>query len=326
MRNAETNRKISSTEINRDFNKGIVSTGNEVVQGLTSLVNGLISSENGTIGKIRGATAGVSGLASAGASLANAYINKNASLAIQDMNYSMANDVAGTKYQKETASVLASIQDAQQIPPSVSTMGSEYVFDIAYWRDGIYLYPKTLLPEYAQKLTDYFKKYGYKVNVNVNPEEITYQSGNERYNHFDNRKYWNYIKIREPILNASIPMDDLMTIKGIFMEGITLWHGDYVGDYERANNEISDIYPHGANNTATIIYNPEQINGKTWYLADSTGTRIVSGVTSLLIGTPVNIVTTLTDSEISNIIVNGVPLPKNKRSFILKMNTLFELY
>ena len=37
---------------------------------------------------------------------------------------------------------------------------------------------------------------------------------------------------------GNIPMDDLMQIRDIFMKGITLWHGDWIGDYSRSNEEV----------------------------------------------------------------------------------------
>ena len=42
----------------------------------------------------------------------------------------------------------------------------------------------------------------------------------------------------EPNIYGNIPMDDLMQIRDIFIKGITLWHGNYIGDYSRSNNEI----------------------------------------------------------------------------------------
>ena len=39
-------------------------------------------------------------------------------------------------------------------------------------------------------------------------------------------------------ISGSIPQDDLMKIRAMFDKGITLWHDDLVGNYNRQNKEI----------------------------------------------------------------------------------------
>ena len=92
--------------------------------------------------------------------------------------------------------------------------------------NALYLRRKTIYPEYADKLTSFFKQYGYKVNKLEVPA-------------FHTRTNWNYIKMAEPNVYGNIPMDDLMKIRDIFIKGITLWHGDYIGNYSLTNAEIS---------------------------------------------------------------------------------------
>ena len=132
---------------------------------------------------------------------------------------------ATTDYQAAIASLNAKYQDAQQIPDSARSMGGDYTFNIAHNCEGIYLIKKTVTQEVADRLSHYFKQYGYAVNRLEHPE-------------FHTRQSWNYIKMAEPNVYGNIPIDDLMQIRDIFMKGITLWHGDWIGDYSRSNEEV----------------------------------------------------------------------------------------
>lgn len=142
-----------------------------------------------------------------------------------ETSYANTSRSANTDYQMSIASTLAKIRDAEQIPASTRSLGGDYMFDNAYSCNRLYLVFKTIKQEYASKLTNYFKQYGYKVNSLEVPQ-------------FKTRASWNYIKMKEPNVYGNIPMDDLMRIRDIFLKGITLWHGDYIGDYSRNNDEI----------------------------------------------------------------------------------------
>lgn len=142
-----------------------------------------------------------------------------------ETSYANTSRSANTDYQMSIASTLAKIRDAEQVPASSRSLGGDYMFDYAYSCNRLYLVYKTIKPEYRDKLTAYFKQYGYKVNSLEVPQ-------------FKTRASWNYIKMKEPNVYGNIPMDDLMRIRDIFLKGITLWHGDYIGDYSRNNDEI----------------------------------------------------------------------------------------
>lgn len=133
---------------------------------------------------------------------------------------------ATTDYANTQASIMAKKNDAKQIPPTSKNLGGDYLFNMANDCNALYLRRKTIYPEYANKLTSFFKQYGYKVNKLEVPA-------------FHTRTNWNYIKMAEPNVYGNIPMDDLMKIRDIFIKGITLWHGDYIGNYSLTNAEIS---------------------------------------------------------------------------------------
>lgn len=66
---------------------------------------------------------------------------------------------------------------------------------------------------------------GYKVNTVEIPQLIT-------------RENWNYIKTIDINITGSIPQEHLEKIKNIFNTGVTLWHNDNVGNYNRTNSII----------------------------------------------------------------------------------------
>lgn len=193
-------------------------TDNVVTGGLMSIIGsivgsaGMIAGGAGSIGSgIAGAVGGIADYVQAGKEANAEYWNKYYS--------------ATTDYGNAVASVMAKKNDAKQIPPTSKSLGGDYLFNMANNCDKLYLIRKTIYPEYADKLQNYFMQYGYKVNRLETPV-------------FRSRQSWNYIKMTEPNVYGNIPMDDLMQIRDIFIKGITLWHGDYIGDYSRSNDEI----------------------------------------------------------------------------------------
>lgn len=189
--------------------------GVETAMDLASAVAGTLSPNGSGLGYGNSAVSGLAG------TIAD-YITSG-----QQANTDYWNKVASatTDYANTQASIMAKKNDAQQIPPSSKNLGGDYFFNIVNNCNALYLQRKTIYPEYADKLADFFKQYGYKVNRLEAPQ-------------FHTRESWNYIKMAEPNVYGNIPMDDLMRLRDIFIKGITLWHGDYIGDYTRSNNEI----------------------------------------------------------------------------------------
>lgn len=169
-------------------------------------------------GALSNAVGSASGLITSGASMLQG---------LRSAETDKANTFRSTNvdYQNAVNTAMAKIKDAEQVPANARSLGGNYIFDTLYGCSHIYLYWKTIQTEYADKLTDYFKQYGYKVNSLEVPN-------------FHTRTSWNYIKMVEPNVYGNIPMDDLMKIRDIFLKGITLWHGDYIGDYSLSNAEL----------------------------------------------------------------------------------------
>lgn len=217
MQVAQNTRTMEGNNANRNRISNYMGALNNAMQGMSSAL-----SSNTPLGAIGGVVSGISGAVTGLVQAQNSYAN-----AIASANTSLANSriSAQTDYQMSVATVNAKIRDAEQIPSNTRSMGGDYMFDIAYQCNGIYLLKKTIMPYYAEKLTQYFKMYGYKVNKLEIPL-------------FHTRESWNYIKMVEPNVEGNIPMNDLLKIRDIFIKGITLWHGDYIGNYLRTNNEL----------------------------------------------------------------------------------------
>lgn len=87
----------------------------------------------------------------------------------------------------------------------------------------IKFYMMSVRPEVARIIDNYFTMYGYKVST-LKAIEL------------HSRRYWNYIKTIGILIEAEIPQTDLDEIKGLFNNGITLWHSpDAFMNYNLSN-------------------------------------------------------------------------------------------
>jgi hypothetical protein len=89
---------------------------------------------------------------------------------------------------------------------------------------NVYFVNKHISEEYAKIIDDYFSMYGYATNRVKVPN-------------ISNRPSWNYVKTNDSKIIGNVPFDDLVKIRNVFNNGVTFWHGDYVGDYTR-NNQV----------------------------------------------------------------------------------------
>ena len=112
------------------------------------------------------------------------------------------------------------------LPPQVG--GNTNSGDIVYasQKSVVKYYRMTIKSEYAKIIDDYFSMYGYKVNSLKTPN-IT------------GRSNWNYVKTINCNILGDIPQEDMQKIKGLFNNGITLWHNaNTFLDYSQNNNIV----------------------------------------------------------------------------------------
>jgi hypothetical protein len=69
----------------------------------------------------------------------------------------------------------------------------------------------TIKAEFAKRIDDFFSMYGYKVNSLKVPNRHS-------------RQRWNYIQTIDINIDGSIPSDDMVQLKKVYDNGVTLWH------------------------------------------------------------------------------------------------------
>ena len=230
----------SKTVLNRKSEQALTNYGTDMVRASISGVTGTASSvASGSIGYfIQGMGDTADKMIGATQNFYNAQEGIRQSAIIEANVLKNANISANTDYQVAVASNNAKVQDASCVPPTSKQLGGDYLFNILHKCDGIYFQIKTIKPYYAEKLQDYFKRYGYKQNAMRLP-------------YLHSRENWNYVKCTQANIYGNVPQNDLLKIRDIYMQGITLWHTNKVGDYSLSNNDLNPNY-------ATIIIEKDE--------------------------------------------------------------------
>lgn len=151
----------------------------------------------------------------------NAYSTalKNASMAEVNANLSNLNT-----YQNATAQLVAKKQDIQHLPNTAH--GNAMCDGLNYARDtaGFIFRQWGLSEEYAKLVDEYFDKYGYAQRTMYTPKRL-------------NRKHYSYLKTTGCNIIGKMNNSDILTIKGIYDNGITTWDTlQNVGHYEIDNS------------------------------------------------------------------------------------------
>lgn len=124
---------------------------------------------------------------------------------------------------------IAGIFDKKRYSYQLRNQSSSSGANIKWGRVGFELLQYAIKPEYAKIIDDYFSRFGYKVNRLGVPN-------------LRSRVAWNYIKTIGAEITGDFPVMFQNKIISIFDNGITIWHGDWVGDYSR-NNPIGNPPP-----------------------------------------------------------------------------------
>ena len=124
------------------------------------------------------------------------------------------------------AQTLAKQEDMKHRPNSINTQMGGSGFNIANKLKGFTVKKKMIKPEKRAILESYWHTYGYKVNRMKKPN-------------LDTREHFNYVKTIGANIVGDVPHEHLNKLKEIFNNGVTLWHGDFVGDYSKTNDDYS---------------------------------------------------------------------------------------
>lgn len=111
------------------------------------------------------------------------------------------------------------------LPPQARGSSYNGSLNVALDRKEFIVRKMSIQPEFARIIDDYFDMYGYATNEIKIPNVAGRQS-------------WNYVKTIDCKAIGSIPFEDMDKIRSIYDSGITFWHGDWVGDYDRPNGEV----------------------------------------------------------------------------------------
>lgn len=135
------------------------------------------------------------------------------------------NENLGISAQQEIAMQQAKIHDINNMSPTVRKLGGNPSFSFGNDYYGFFVIWKTIKPEYASKLKNYFYQFGYRINDFKIPN-------------LKSRQHFNYIKTINCELNGSIPQSHINIIKSVFDNGVTIWHTNDMFNYNLANNEV----------------------------------------------------------------------------------------
>ena len=147
-------------------------------------------------------------------------------------NRNLSNSHASQNYQlteyEITASKNAKMRDMLNTPLSIKSSGNDTLFNLKNGKQRIDLIEYELLPSAKNRLSNYFKRYGYKYNRYTQLRNCIYA-----------RPHYNYVKTHVANITSEIvPHNYLEDLKTIFNKGITLWHMD--NNTEILNYEVNN--------------------------------------------------------------------------------------
>lgn len=116
---------------------------------------------------------------------------------------------------------LAKVGDASAVPNHVKgNLVNNIMFAEGNFNFGFI--PTTITAQTARIIDNFFTMYGYATHQVKTPN-------------IKSRPRFNYLKTQHAVVTGNICFDHLDMIKRILDNGITFWHGDWVGDYATSN-------------------------------------------------------------------------------------------
>lgn len=197
--------KNNLAQTQSSYNVNRLGTGIQGALGGASTIGNMVNSsqkENTTGMDMANA---VTGLVSNSLSAAQNIVN-------QDINYEY--------YIK---GMLAQIETQQMLPDNANLSSSNATL-IGYNLFDKNIFTRyTIKNQFAKRIDKYFNMYGYETDELKIPN-------------LNNRPNWNYVQTIGINITAPIPQLDLLQIKAMFNDGVTLWHNpNTFGDYSQNN-------------------------------------------------------------------------------------------
>lgn len=123
------------------------------------------------------------------------------------------------------AQTVAQVKATEALPPQAHGAAGNSAM-VAYGIKDFYFYPCTIREEYARIIDGYFNMFGYATHKVKRPN-------------FHTRRCWNYVETKQAVVSGSVPQTAAQDMQDILNGGITFWHDDLIGTYDRANPIIS---------------------------------------------------------------------------------------
>lgn len=120
------------------------------------------------------------------------------------------------------AETLARVKATEALPPQAHGAAGNSAM-LAYGKKDFYFYRCTIRSEFAEIIDDYFQMFGYATHLVKIPN-------------FHSRTYWNYVETKNAKVQGQAPQTACKVMEEILNSGITFWHDDYVGTYNRLNS------------------------------------------------------------------------------------------
>ena len=131
-----------------------------------------------------------------------------------------------TNAASSVANILATSADLKNAPAHAHGTTSASALTYAIDRAGFSFMCKTIKPEWAKIIDDYFTRYGYAIHDVAVPNEAA-------------RPYFTYVKTVGMSMYSDLPADDAAKIAAIYDKGITFWNcvrdTAHIGDYSMNN-------------------------------------------------------------------------------------------
>lgn len=126
-------------------------------------------------------------------------------------------------YEYSVKGMLAQIETQQMLPDNANLSSSNATL-IGYNLFDKNIFSRyTIKAQFAKRIDKYFNMYGYETDELKIPN-------------LNNRPNWNYVQTIGINITAPIPQLDLLQIKAMFNDGVTLWHNpNTFGDYSQNN-------------------------------------------------------------------------------------------
>lgn len=127
------------------------------------------------------------------------------------------------QYNQGFAAMAATLKDTEARPSTVANQNASPSIP-AVMKDAVvpYVQRVSLRRSFAEKIDDYFSRYGYAVHRVGVPN-------------INSRPAFNFLRCTDAQVDGNIPNEDLLEIKSIMEHGVTFWHTTDVGNYEVNN-------------------------------------------------------------------------------------------